>query len=164
MQTLFYIISISDKKEKKYYQELSVFSMPIETANRKSAYKFSTAQDAQKYAAVFNSNLRAVYQQNGTAEDARVYYKIETISTAVHTFYLSVLIESESNENEIVLDVCRARYTGTFEDAQEQTRQMIKGTAGVLRAAKIESFANGIATAKFVTEYNFPAFENTRNY
>ena len=171
MQTFFYIISISENNKKSYFQELTANGMPFETKERKSAHKFSTAQDAHKYAAAFNSNLRFAYKQNGVPADKQYFYNVETISTAVHTFFVTVeIVKKDETAKEYQTQyksVCskfREKFTGTFEDAQEYIRNTFAQTPGYLHTAKIESLKDGICGPRFVQEYSWDPGEHTNYY
>lgn len=160
----FYIVTITDNKCQKFFEKLGMNGLPIDSENRKSAYRFEKSGDAHRYANSFNSNLSFCYKQNKVSEENQYYYKVESMSDTKYQFFYSVLVESESDENEIVLDICRKPYFGTMDDAIDEVRNQIKSVNGILREGKIESLKEGIATIGFVDEYRFEPFENTQNY
>jgi len=160
----YYTITITDNKGKRYVGEIGVNGFPIETPNRKSAYRFAKSIDAHRYANSLNSNLQFCYKQNKVSEENQYYYKVESMSDDKYQFYLSVLVEGENNENEILLDVDRKPYFGSMDDAIDECREMMRGVNGVLREGKIESLKEGIATIGFVDEYRFKPFYHTNTY
>ena len=156
------ILCRKDGNATKYYQNTNLGTgMPRETTDKSLAYQFATVETAAYYSSCF---IRLGKQLGVPAPE----YQLQEIDGAPvdekHTFFISVLIEDENDANKYLLDVCRRAYIGTFDGAQEYTKKLITGTAGVLTEAKIESMKDGIGTTSFVEEYRYPAFEHTSYY
>jgi len=82
----YYTITITDNKGKRYVGEIGVNGFPIETPNRKSAYRFAKSIDAHRYANSLNSNLQFCYNQNKVSEENQYYYKVESMSDDKYQF------------------------------------------------------------------------------
>ena len=158
----YYIISITDKKSTAFYQKLSVNGFPIDTDNRKDAYRFEKRTDAQKYAAIFNVNLRYCYNQNKVSDENQYYYQVQSISDDVYQFYLSAMVEKENGE--VILDVCRKPFESSIDDAIDELRSIIRKEKGIVTEGKIESLKGGIASIGFVDEYCLDLFEDAQSY
>ena len=157
------ILCRKDGNATKYYQNTNLGTgMPRETTDKSLAYQFVTVETAAYYSSCF---IRLGKQLGVPAPE----YQLQEIDGAddrekQYTFFVSVLIEDENDDTRYLLDVCRRPYIGTFAAAQEYTKKLITGTAGVLTEAKIESMKDGIGTTSFVEEYRYPAFEHTSYY
>lgn len=86
------------------------------------------------------------------------------MATKKSTFFLSIVVESEMDENEIVLLLNRYPFRGTFEGARRKVVRILHNAPGILREAVIESMRDGIATVHFVEEYRYKPFEYTGKY
>lgn len=79
-------------------------------------------------------------------------------------FFLTIAVESETDENELVLLLTRYPFRGTFEGARRKVVRILHNAPGILQEAVIESMRDGIATAHFVEEYRYKPFEYTGAY
>lgn len=159
---LYYIISITDKKGTAFYEKLSVNGFPIDTTNRKDAYRFDNRTDALKYSTAFNINLRYCYNQNKVSDENQYYYQVQSMNDDIYQFYLSAMVENENGE--IVLDVCRKPFESSLDDAIDELRSIIRKEKGIVTEGKIESLKGGIATIGFVDEYCLDLYEDAQSY
>lgn len=86
------------------------------------------------------------------------------MATKKYTFFLTITVESEADENELVLLLTRYPFRGTFDGARRKVVQILHKAPGILQEAVIESMRDGIATTHFVEEYRYKPFEYTGTY
>lgn len=80
------------------------------------------------------------------------------------TFFLTIAVTSEDDEDDLVLLLTRYPFRGTFEGAKRKVVTILHNTSGILQEAKIESMRDGIGVAVFVEEYRYEPFEYTGTY
>jgi len=160
----YFVISITDKKGKRYVESFNANEMPIETKDRKSAKRFRKSFDAHRYVNRINMIMSDYYKQNGVSDEDKIFYQVQSMYDDKFQFFITIIVESEENENEIILDVNNQPYFGSLDDTIDECVRIIKSVNGVLRECVIRSMKEGIATIGFVDEYRFEPLNNTQSY
>lgn len=160
----YFVISITDNKGKRYVESFNPNRLPIDTENRKKAMRFRKSLDAHRYVNRINMILSDRYKQNGVSDEERYFYQVQSTYDDKYQFYITITVESEENENEIILEVNNQPYFGSMDDTTDECVRIMKSVNGVLRECVIRSLKEGIATIGFVDEYRFEPFNNTQSY
>lgn len=80
------------------------------------------------------------------------------------TFFLTIVVVGEENEDDFVLVLTRYPFRGTFEGARRKVVRILHNAPGILQEAVIESMRDGIGIVQFVEEYRYKPFEYTGKY